>query len=197
MIWRFKFLVCLIGAANAHADAGPVPAGPSSSAPAASVARATAPGAAGDLTPSPLRAESIPAAERFTKMRDPFVLPDGAQPVVNGVPKSDLERFPVDQFKLVGVITGPTRLRALLLSPEGKSFFVAENMKIGIKNGSIRKITTAMVVVREKVMNVIGQEENVDSEIRLAPDTKVGAVDSQSGAAGLSGASVPPTRMAR
>ena len=99
-------------------------------------------------------------------MRDPFKRPfvANATPVA---PPTEMEMFPVDQFKLVGVITGADRLRAILLDPNGKSHFVSEKMRIGTRKGFIREIRSDLVQVREKVINAIGREESVDTEIRL------------------------------
>jgi len=124
----------------------------------------------------PKEAAGISPGERMLKMRDPFVIPEGAFPSL-ATPKGDLERFPIQDFKLLGVVTGPSRLRALVQSPEGKTYFVAEKMRIGIHNGTIRKITPLLVQVREKIVNVLGQEENVDSDIRLPPENVVGSAD--------------------
>jgi Tfp pilus assembly protein PilP len=108
--------------------------------------------------------------EDLFKLRDPFKMPEIE--IARIIPKSDLERFPVDAYKLVGVLTGPDRLRALLLAPDGKSYFVSEKMKIGVRGGVIRKITPDVVMVREKFVNVVGQEESIESEIRMASDSR-------------------------
>ena len=60
----------------------------------------------------------------------------------------------------------------MLQGPNGKSYFVAEGMAIGFRKGIIRKITHESVLVREQVLNVLGQEENVDSELRLPDEGK-------------------------
>jgi len=98
-------------------------------------------------------------------LRDPFKRPDRA--LVVAAPVSELERFPIEQYKLIGVITGASRLRAILQDPNGKTHFVAERMRIGTRRGVIREIRSDTVVVREKIVNLLGKEEASDSEIRL------------------------------
>lgn len=111
--------------------------------------------------------------EEALTLRDPFKRPDSAQSGAETL-LSDLERYPTEQFKLVGIITGPSRLRAIIQDPTGKTHFVAERMRIGTRRGIIRKIRTDAVIVREKMVNVLGKEEAADSEIRL-PDERPGA----------------------
>jgi len=104
--------------------------------------------------------------DTMLKQRDPFKRP----PIKMGVegPKSELQAFPVEQFKLVGVMTGDSgRMKAMLEGPNKKTYFVQEKMFIGIRNGFIQKITDTAVIVREKIVNVLGQEEAVNSEILL------------------------------
>jgi hypothetical protein len=108
--------------------------------------------------------------EEVTHVRDPFKKPMIAK--VGVKPRSELESFPVEKFKLIGIVTGPKRLRAMLQGPTGTSYFVAEGMAIGMRKGVIRKITTEAVLVRERVVNILGQEENVETELHLPEEGK-------------------------
>ena len=113
-------------------------------------------------------AQALP--EAVLKQRDPFKRP----PIKMGVegPKSELQAFPVEQFRLVGVMSGDSgRMKAMLEGPNKKTYFVQEKMFIGVRNGFIQRITDKAVIVREKIVNVLGQEEAVNSEILLPVDT--------------------------
>lgn len=104
--------------------------------------------------PAPVKKESIAGALG----RDPFRrLNTSRQIKVQKI--SDLEMNSVDQYKMVGVSTGPEKLRALVQGPDGKTHFVTEKMKIGIRNGVITKITSKQIFVREKMTNFMGEEE--------------------------------------
>ncbi|MEN9723714.1 MAG: type pilus assembly protein PilP [Pseudomonadota bacterium] len=150
----------------------------SSAAPASIAAGASsAPAPAQTQTPIPNPEEAGAAIEEALALRDPFMKPAALMAPAPTGPVSDLERYPVDQFKLIGVITGASRLRAILVNPEGKTFFVSERMKIGTRRGVIREIRANSVLVREKIVNVIGKEEPMDSEIRL-PDENTMTVGS-------------------
>lgn len=134
--------------------------------PVASPSPSVSPVPASATPPSPV----VDIEEQAMEMRDPFKRPfvAGTTPVA---PLSELEIFGVDQFKMVGVITGADRLRAILLDPSGKSHFVSEKMRIGTRKGYIREIRSDLIVVREKITNAIGREEALDTEIRLPPET--------------------------
>ncbi len=108
--------------------------------------------------------------DELTRLRDPFkrmVTPKMAE-----APRTDLEAYPIDQFKLIGVLRGLDRPRAMLSGPNGHTFFVSENQRMGNRKGLIRKITETSLIVREKFVNVIGKEENLDIELKLAGDGK-------------------------
>jgi Tfp pilus assembly protein PilP len=111
-----------------------------------------------------------PVAVDYKKFRDPF-----KEPVISEttIVRSDLERFAVTDFKVTGIITGPLRMRAMVLAPDGKTHYVTDGMKMGMRDGIIVRITTKTVVVREKVVNPLGEVEQFDTEIGL--DQQAGA----------------------
>ena len=98
----------------------------------------------------------------FKKFRDPFKAPN-----IEAIEdqRSDLEKISVNEFKLVAVMTGPVRMRAMISGPTGKTYTVAQSTPIGLREGKVIKITTQSVVVREKIVNPLGETENVETEI--------------------------------
>ncbi len=104
-------------------------------------------------------------SESLLEMRDPFKQP--VLVVEKIVLRSELESFQTESFKLIGVITGADRLRAILADPNGKSHFVSERMKIGTRRGVIKKITEDEVQVDERITNIVGKEEIVRVQLRL------------------------------
>lgn len=102
--------------------------------------------------------------------RDPFQRPQ-IRDAAN-LPKSELERFSVEQMELLGVITGPIKMRASIRTPDGKLHMVAEKQKIGNRNGYIRKINPGEVLVTEKVLTAWGKEEEQEIQLRIASKNK-------------------------
>ncbi|HLE00235.1 MAG TPA: pilus assembly protein PilP [Bdellovibrionota bacterium] len=133
---------------------------------------ATSPGsAAATATAATTEAASgSPLSDDLLKMRDPFKRPFFE--VKKGPPKHELENYALDSLKLIGVLTGPVRMRAMLLTPDGKTFIVSEKTKIGTRSGEIRRITSESVHVRENVVNILGQPEKIDSVIYFQHQNK-------------------------
>ncbi len=98
-------------------------------------------------------------------LRDPFKRPVLVTPDLT--PRTELEKFSIDQIKMMGVLTGPKKMKAMIATPEGKTHFISEGTKMGLKRGVVTQITPALIRVREKVINVLGKEESIDTDILL------------------------------
>jgi Tfp pilus assembly protein PilP len=116
----------------------------------------------------PAQAMGLSSSEEALKIRDPFKRPDIE--IAKAAPKSPLESYPLEQIKMVGVLTGPVSVRAMVLTPDGKTHFVSEKMKMGQRNGVVRQILGNSIIVRERIVDVLGQEENIDSRILMQAD---------------------------
>lgn len=103
------------------------------------------------------------------KLRDPFKLPLRVEETLR--PLTELERYPLTDFVMLGVITGPKKVRAMIRDPKGQVHTVTLGDRIGTREGKIQLITESGISVEEKVVNVLGQEEHVVSQIQL-PETK-------------------------
>lgn len=115
--------------------------------------------------PVPVEAEPVqPALDRALKVRDPFKQP---MMTVGKKAVSELETIAVENFTLLGVMTGPLRTKAMLTAAGagGKTFFVTEGTKIGIRKGVVKRIDPTEIIVREKVLNYLGVEETVEAKI--------------------------------
>ena len=112
--------------------------------------------------------------ENSLALRDPFRQPKlkVASDVNEGGTIPELERFEVEQFKLIGVISGLKKNKALLTSPDGKMHIVSENMRLGNRHGLIRKIAPGTVLIEEKVVNLLGQEEKIQMSIQFKDKDK-------------------------
>jgi Tfp pilus assembly protein PilP len=113
--------------------------------------------------------EAGSSVQDMLKLRDPF------KRTIRALVKSDvtdLEKYSIDQFRMLGMVTGPDRIKAALLAPDGKTHFVTERMKIGTRDGKITKITPNAVHVREHIVNVLGVEEPIETEIRFNNNRK-------------------------
>ncbi len=97
------------------------------------------------------------------KMRDPFRMPDLLQEHVSSV--DPLQKYAVTSYALVGIFEDEHKVRALILDPDDGVHQVVEKAKIGNKGGYIRKIRFSSLVVREKKVDLVGQE--IDNDVVL------------------------------
>jgi Tfp pilus assembly protein PilP len=120
-----------------------------------------------------LRAEAMSAMEEFELPKndeEAFLLRDPFRRPIQEVQQrelTELERFPTTDFKMLAVVTGPRRLRAMILAPDGKTHFVSTDEKIGTRDGVVKNITHDSIEVAERIVNAIGQEERVTVAIYL------------------------------
>jgi Tfp pilus assembly protein PilP len=120
---------------------------------------------------TPLQESSVASDMNFTiensiNLRDPFSrLINKSSQQIGETQIPELERHDLTQFKLVGIITGPKRNKALLMGPDSKMHVVTESTVVGTRHGQITVIKPGGVTVHEKVVNLLGQEEGVDTTI--------------------------------
>ena len=82
--------------------------------------------------------------------KDPFAQPIPDRPVAPGSPQGPLlplQRFEVEQLKLIGIIWDVKRPRAMISDPTGKVHIVGPNTKIGTQNGYIAVIREGEIVI--------------------------------------------------
>ena len=128
---------------------------------------------------APASQGSAGISQDLLKLRDPFKMP--VLLLKEGMAVTDIERYSVDQFRLVGVVTGPGQIRAMILDPSGKTHFIRAGDRIGIRNGRIRSITPDYVRVQEETINVLGERENVIVDIRLPEESPNPLLSNRSG----------------
>lgn len=119
-----------------------------------------------------------PLPEEILRLRDPFKRP--ALGVQNAEIKTPLQNYPITSLKLIGVLTGPMRLRGMILTPDGKTHFVSEKAPIGQRNGIVHRIQEDRLIVRERIANILGQTENIDTELALSSAKGEGNTDAGS-----------------
>ena len=77
------------------------------------------------------------------------------------VPKTPLQRYAVEELRVVGVIWADAgKAKALIEDPEGKGYVVGIGTLVGDQEGKIIQIHPEQVVVEERFFDLLG-EENV------------------------------------
>ena len=78
-----------------------------------------------------------------------------------------LEQFDLSQLALVGVVWDVGRARALVRDPSGMSYVVAAGARMGKNSGLVTRIDDNLVVVRERYVDLYGNETSQDVELRI------------------------------
>ena len=71
-----------------------------------------------------------------------------------------IQQFEVNQFKVLGIITGLVENRAMVLDPAGKSYVIKDGALIGPHNGRVQKIMPTYVEVTEQYREDSGKIMN-------------------------------------
>ncbi len=111
-------------------------------------------------------AAEILSAQESLNLRDPFSRPLKYADSLAASDVPELQRYALDQIKIVGIITGPKKAKALISTPNQKMHIVQVGDKIGNRSGVVRQIRDTSVTVREKVQNVLGNDEDLDSILK-------------------------------
>lgn len=82
--------------------------------------------------------------------------------------KTPLERFPISEFKLAGIIWGGLGYHAMLEGPDGKGYFVRKGMRIGPNRGIIRKITSRAMIIVERYKDPSGEVNKKEIVVELS-----------------------------
>lgn len=81
--------------------------------------------------------------------------------------KTPLERFPVSEFKLAGIVWGGLGYHAMLEGPDGKGYFIRVGTKIGPNQGVVKKITQTTMLIEEKYKDPTGEINRKEITVEL------------------------------
>jgi Tfp pilus assembly protein PilP len=108
-------------------------------------------------------------------LRDPFRISPNAEKKI--IPKTELESFNLSDMKLTGVITGPKHKIAIVVTPNGKTYFVKRYERLGQNGGRVTTIRPDAIVIEEQGLNAIGKPEIERFELqvdgRLTPQSEL------------------------
>ncbi len=108
--------------------------------------------------------------------REPFKtliadeIPDVADVVLIATPEviqTPLQKFPLDQMKLTGLILGGLGDYARLVAPDGKSYTINIGTLVGNQEGKVISITENAVIVKEIIRYESGKVEEVETPLYL------------------------------
>jgi type IV pilus assembly protein PilP len=100
--------------------------------------------------------------------RDPFqALVMVRKPLLKAVPQTPLQKYSLAQLRLIGLIIGKGRPRAMVQAPDGKAYILKPGTRIGKNGGRVAAIKRTAVVVEERYRDYLGQVKTSTQEIKL------------------------------
>ena len=143
----------LFGCSSAHASLPASAIASTNSLPAPS--NTTAPSSGSSAQPSSTAIEnSVPFLEPFTfefGQRNPFQPPAAVSATGSNqmLPGSPLERYDLDEIKLIAIMWDVRHPKAMFMDPQGHTYVLGVDDRIGRKHGYIAAIRDGEVVVME------------------------------------------------
>jgi len=145
----------------------------STSAPAPAAVEATKAATAGSAVEAPVEVEY---AYRAEGRRDPFESLIKGTEVIVSPPKeegpfvavveagkfSPLERYDLEELRLVGVIDAGASYRGLVEVADGKSYFLGSGTRVGRNGGVVSRVLQDRVVITETYRNPLGETRTKD-----------------------------------
>ena len=82
-------------------------------------------------------------------------------------PKSPLEKYNINELKLIAIIWGIKRPTAMIEGPNGTGYVVKKGTFVGDKKGRIVKILKDKVIVKEKYRDLLGNSQVEEVALEL------------------------------
>lgn len=92
--------------------------------------------------------------------RDPFTSPMTSFVDIEGAddePLTPLQRYDVEQYRLSGVVLGMSVPKAMVSSPDGKTYILKIGTKVGKNGGKVSRIDNDGVLVEETLRDFSGE----------------------------------------
>ena len=146
-----------------QSGAGSVAGGGEAAAPAVAAEAVATP----EATPTPEEALQEYNYNPIGK-RDPFrsFLADELAPDTRKV-VTPLQRYDLDQLKIIGIIWGISSPRAMVTTPDGKGYVVQKGTLVGKNWGKVSRITQEEVIVSEEYRDFEGKLIVTEVPLRL------------------------------
>jgi Tfp pilus assembly protein PilP len=89
------------------------------------------------------------------------------QELADASAEGPLEQFDLAQLSVIGIVWNVGRARALVRDPSGMAYVVAQGARMGKNEGTVQRIDDNLMVVRERYVDLYGNESTQDVEMRI------------------------------
>ncbi len=122
--------------------------------------------------PEPKADASVPYVYQARTVRDPFMPPLElrTQEVTDTANLPELQRYPVGDFTLIGIVWTKARKIAMVSTPDGKGHTLKVGTRVGLEHGKVRRITRDAVIIEETRTDVFGEQKKFETVLALRPE---------------------------
>jgi Tfp pilus assembly protein PilP len=107
-------------------------------------------------------------------VRSPFMPPEEVRSDITGsTDLPDLQRYPLGDFTLVGIVWSPAKRIAMVATPDGKGYSVRVGSRIGTADGKVRRISRDAVIIEEFRTDVFGETKKYETVLALRPEESI------------------------
>lgn len=82
-------------------------------------------------------------------------------------PKSPLEKYNVNELKLIAIIWGIKRPTAMIEDPDGIGYVIKKGTLVGDRKGKVVKISKDKVIVKERFRDLLGNSQVEEVALKL------------------------------
>lgn len=86
----------------------------------------------------------------------------------SNIAETPLDQIPVNDVRVVGVLIGKERRALINIGEDKKVIILKEGMKIGAEAAELKAILPGGIVLVEKIVNVYGEEEYLETVIPIS-----------------------------
>ena len=123
--------------------------------------------------PEPKMDTSVPYTYQARAVRDPFMPPieiRSTPEVTDTANLPELQRYPVGDFTLIGIVWTKARKVAMVSTPDGKGHSLRVGTRVGLNHGKVRRITRDSVIIEEIHTDVFGEQKKFETVLALRPE---------------------------
>lgn len=82
----------------------------------------------------------------------------------------DIADLPISDIEVTGILMGKNRLAVAKSKRGGSSYIIKEGMTLGEQKAEVKAVLPGGIVLVEKILNIYGQEEYIETVIPIVAD---------------------------
>jgi type IV pilus assembly protein PilP len=94
------------------------------------------------------------------------------KPLGEEIPSTPLQKYDLNQLKLVAIIVGTGEGSAMVQDSEGKGYIIKKGVYVGTNFGKVKTVLKDRVIIEERYKDYTGQVKEKEIILRLHPSAE-------------------------